>query len=159
MCDHVIQSWDNMMIEQQTKLRFDGSAWCNLDIALRNIDQIFRQRVQATGLSVIEWYILRALYAEDGQHASQLATEVGRAATSFTPNLDKLQDKGFIHRRPDPYDRRAVRIYLTDKAKLHRAEILNLAHDLDNWIRSYFNEDELEYFHSVLQVLQIIEQD
>ena len=54
------------------------------------------------------------LYDEDGQHASELARAVGRAATSFTPNLDKLQDKALIERRPDPGDRRAVRIYLTD---------------------------------------------
>ena len=106
-----------MTEKTMSTLRFNGSVWCNLDIALRNIDQIFRNHVSILGLSVIEWYVLRALFAEDGQHASQLANCVGRAATSFTPNLDKLQDKGYIERLPDPSDRRAVRIYLTQKAK------------------------------------------
>jgi DNA-binding MarR family transcriptional regulator len=101
------------MTKSTPSLRFNGSVWCNLDIALRNMDQLYRQSMQSLGLSVIELYILRALYERDGQHASELARAVGRAATSFTPNLDKLQNKGLIERRPDPGDRRAVRIYLT----------------------------------------------
>ena len=82
-------------------LLFDGSVWCNLDIALRSVDQVFRQAIRPLDLTVIEWYILRSLFQEDGQHASELARAVGRAATSFTPNLDKLQKKGYIERRPD----------------------------------------------------------
>ncbi|MBI1279715.1 MAG: MarR family transcriptional regulator, partial [Anaerolineaceae bacterium] len=96
-------------------LRFAGSIWCNLDIALRNLDQVYGQIIEPLGLTVIEWYILRSLYEQDGQHASELARAVGRAATSFTPILDKLQNKDMIERRPDASDRRAVRIYLTSK--------------------------------------------
>ena len=72
------------MKERVSTLRFDGSVWCNLDIALRNLDQVFNRVVQPLGLTIIEWYILRALYERDGQHASELARAVGRAATSFT---------------------------------------------------------------------------
>lgn len=142
-----------------SKLRFNGSVWCNLDIALRNIDQIFRDRVQDLGLSVIEWYVLRALYIEDGQHASQLAHEVGRAATSFTPNLDKLQDKGYIERLPDPSDRRAVRIYLTDKAKSEESCIVTVAHELDAQIASCFQPREVECFQHTIAVLQSVDLD
>jgi DNA-binding MarR family transcriptional regulator len=141
------------------RLRFEGSVWCNLDIALRNIDQIFRTCVQDLGLSVIEWYVLRALFIEDGQHASQLAHEVGRAATSFTPNLDKLQDKGYIERLPDPNDRRAVRIYLTDKARAEEEAIMRLASTLDGQIDARLPEGSLNCFHEIITVLQTVELD
>ena len=145
------------MLKEKPMLRFDGSIWCSLDIALRNIDQIFRHEVQQLGLTVIEWYVLRALYESDGQQASQLASGVGRAATSFTPNLDKLQDKGYVVRRPDPGDRRAVLIYLTEKAIAEKRAILNLASDLDNQIESQFSPDELDCFHNMITVLQTVE--
>lgn len=142
------------MVEKTTTLRFDGSVWCNLDIALRNIDQIFRRAVRPLNLTVIEWYILRALYQTDGQHASELANAVGRAATSFTPNLDKLQEKGLIERRPDPSDRRAVHIFLTQTAHEMREDVLDLAQEVDDEIRAMFPQNEFDMFLDVLGGLQ-----
>lgn len=145
--------------ERISSLRFGGSVWCNLDIALRNVDQLFTRAAQENNLSVIEWYILRALYDQDGQHASELARSVGRAATSFTPNLDKLQDKELIERQPDPSDRRAVRIFLTDKAKEKRSKILGTAEELDTQIRDLFDDDDFAGFLRVLATLQSINLD
>jgi DNA-binding MarR family transcriptional regulator len=140
--------------QDQNSLRFNGSLWCNLDIALRNLDQIYGQVVDPLGLTVIEWYILRALYDQDGQHASELARAVGRAATSFTPILDKLQQKGLIERRPDPADRRAVRIYLTDKGQKSREDVQRSARQVDDQIRRTINKGDMENFQTVLAMLQ-----
>ncbi len=139
-----------------TNLRFNGSIWCNLDIALRNLDQLFRRAVHPLGLTVIEWYILRALYERDGQHASELAQAVGRAATSFTPNLDKLQEKGLIERRPDQSDRRAVRIYLTEAAQKRRKAVLDSARQVDAKLQELFATDDYESFQMVLSSLQTV---
>jgi MarR family transcriptional regulator, organic hydroperoxide resistance regulator len=138
-------------------LLFGGSVWCNLDIALRNIDHIFRQHVRPDDLTVIEWYILRSLYEQDGQHASELARAVGRAATSFTPNLDKLQDKGYVERQPDETDRRAVRIYLTERGNHCRESVLASAETIDSKIADLFNGNEFEAFKLVLNQLQFVE--
>lgn len=143
------------MAESKTQsMRFNGSIWCNLDIALRNLDQVYGQVVEPLGLTVIEWYILRSLYDQDGQHASELARAVGRAATSFTPILDKLQNKDMIERRPDSSDRRAVRIYLTKKGNSHREEILASAEQIDTRIRKSVSSSDFKGFQSVLANLQ-----
>lgn len=142
------------MVEKTSTLRFEGSVWCNLDIALRNVDQLFRRAVRPLNLTVIEWYILRALYETDGQHASELASAVGRAATSFTPNLDKLQTKNLIERRPDAGDRRAVRIYLTKSGKDKRNAVLDAAEQVDQEIASMFSHSDYETFLNGLNTLQ-----
>lgn len=138
-------------------LRFNGSVWCNLDIALRNLDQVFGRVVQPLGLTIIEWYILRALYERDGQHASELARAVGRAATSFTPNLDKLQEKGLIERRPDRQDRRAVHIFLTERGQDYRDDVMSSAEEIDSLISSLFDDEEFDIFQNVLAQLQTLE--
>lgn len=149
-----------MAMNRNTKtLRFNGSVWCNLDIALRNLDQVFGQVVQPLGLTVIEWYILRALYDQDGQHASELARAVGRAATSFTPNLDKLQNKGLIERRADPSDRRAVRIYLTESGHNCKKAVLDSAKVVDKQLAALFSEDEYQGFLNTLAAMQSISLD
>lgn len=147
------------MTKNITTLRFNGSVWCNLDIALRNLDQVFGQVVQPLGLTVIEWYILRALYEHDGQHASELARAVGRAATSFTPNLDKLQDKGLVERRADPADRRAVRIYLTEEARDCKNAVLESVKKLDDRIAQLFTPEDFETFQQVVGALQTLSLD
>lgn len=147
------------MANNNQTLRFEGSIWCNLDIALRSMDQYFRQYIQPEDINVIEWYILRALYEEDGRHASELARAVGRAATSFTPNLDKLQQKGWVERRPDEADRRAVRIYLTDKARQIREDVLESAKRVDDQLSELFVADDIEKFQKVLGTLQSLAGD
>lgn len=144
------------MSDSRPSLRFNGSIWCNLDIALRNLDQIYGQVVEPLGLTVIEWYILRALYDQDGQHASELARAVGRAATSFTPILDKLQNKGMIERRPDPADRRAVRIYLTVKGSQLRDRVQQAADQIDTRVRKSVANGDFKSFQNVIAALQTL---
>lgn len=153
------QVYIKVSMTEISNLRFNGSLWCNLDIALRAVDQVFRQRLRPMGLSVIEWYILRALFERNGQHASELARTVGRAATSFTPNLDKLQNKGFIERRPDEHDRRAVRIYLTDSGERFRRDVLESARDIDEEIAELFSSDEYEILQQAMMRLQGLAED
>lgn len=140
-------------------LRFNGSVWCNMDIALRNIEQEFLREIRQYDLTVIELYIIRALFDRDGQYASELAHAVGRAATSFTPNLDKLQRKGMVERKSDARDRRAVRIHLTEDARNRRDELLGLAARIDARIASVFTKSEFENFMKVLSTLQVINLD
>lgn len=145
------------MVEKSTTLRFEGSLWCNLDITVRNLDLVYRRSIRPYGITVIEWYILRALYVKDGQHASELARAVGRAATSFTPNLDKLQGRGLIERRPDLGDRRAVRIFLTPEGYKVRDSVYESARIVEEQIRRNFSQAEYETFLEVLSSLQDLE--
>jgi DNA-binding MarR family transcriptional regulator len=137
-----------------SQLRFDGSIWVNVDIALRRLDQIIGRVLAPMQLTIIEWYILRSLFQQDGQHASELARAVGRAATSFTPNLDKLQAKNLIERRADLLDRRAVRIYLTRSGDGLRQQVMQSAVEIEQALRDRFAPDELETFLNVLAMLQ-----
>jgi len=90
-----------------------GTLWLDLDITLRALDQVYGQMSESLGVNVIAWYILRVLYAQDGQRPADLVQAVGRPATSFTPVLDKLEAKGLIERRPNTSDRRSIGIHLT----------------------------------------------
>lgn len=139
-------------------LKFGGSLHINLAIALGNLDEILSERLKPLGITPIEWYILRSLYETDGQHASVLARTVGRAATSFTPGLDKLQNKGLIERRPDKHDRRAIHIYLTKKAKTEdfRDAVHQVVVDYDDKIAKLIPADQLAAFKQVLLTLQTL---
>ncbi len=138
-------------------LRFDGSLWINVEVALRSVEHVYGQAVAPLGLAVLEWYILRALYEHDGQHASELAHALGRLPTSFTPILDKLEQKELIERRPDPADRRAIHIYLTAKGRYLRNDVLTTAKDTDARIQDIVNPKEWMAFQHILARLQALQ--
>jgi len=139
-----------------TSLRFEGSVWCNLDIALRRVEEIYKEEVQELDLTVIEWYILRELYEEDGQMASHLARGVGRPATSFTPLLDQLVDKGLMERRSHPTDRRGVLMYLTAKGKALRKQVETMAERIENKLCQQVTDKDWRGYQQVVANFQTL---
>ncbi len=139
-----------------TDLYCGGSVWCNIDIALRRIEPFYKQEAQTFGLSVIEWYVLRALYEHDEQMPSRLAEAVGRPATSFTPILDEIEHKGFIERRKHTTDRRAITIQLTAKARALEEQLKAGAAHIDNKIRRMLLEKDMRGFEAVVTDLQTL---
>lgn len=140
-------------------LRFGGSVWTNIENSLRAVDALYKVELQGLGLMVLEWYVLRALYAEDGQMANQLAKAVGRQATSFTPILDKIQAKGLIERRTHPTDRRSVKIYLTAKGKNLQPQVEASAQKIETALRKRFSDKEWGNYQRAVAVLQSIKPD
>src|SRR4051812_44171282 len=135
-------------------LRFGGSVWCNLDIALRKVDEIYKKEIKDLNLAVIEMYILRELYEQDGQMASHLAKGVGRPATSFTPILDQLERKGLIERRMHPSDRRGVQIYLTSKGKGMRAQVEAIAERVEKKLSQKIADKDWQSYQNVVANFQ-----
>jgi len=138
-------------------LLFNGSIWCNIDLALSHIEAIYKQDVEPLGLNVVEWYIMRSLYEKDGQMPTRLAEGVGRAATSFTPILDKVQNKGLIERRQHTGDRRAVRIYLTEQGRALEEPIKASVERVEHKLQRYIKKSGWQAFQKVVLVLQDIE--
>ena len=60
---------------------------------------------------------MEQLELEDGLRLTDLATRAGITAQSMGELVDDLEAKSYLERRPDPDDRRAKRIYLTDRGR------------------------------------------
>jgi DNA-binding MarR family transcriptional regulator len=58
-----------------------------------------------------------------GLRLKDLAERLRIAPRSATEVVDQLQDKGLVERRPDPVDRRATRIVLTEGGTRVRAQV------------------------------------
>jgi DNA-binding MarR family transcriptional regulator len=127
--------------------------YLNVDTAFRATEQIYKIAFENLELLVIEAYILRVLYQEDGQRASSLARAVGRAPTSFTPILDKIASKGLVERRPEPADRRAVNIYLTEQGKKLRKQVQAAFEQADSQANQKIPTNLMPGFQNFLLIL------
>lgn len=138
-------------------LRFDGCLATNLEQAYRHLEQVYEQLIAPLGLTILEWYVLRALYEQEGLTASHLATLVCRHPSSMTAVLDRMEEKGLLCRQVDVADRRVVHIFLTEGGRAYRPQVEALAARLDRLIKETLSDEQLATFRYVLSVLQNIE--
>jgi DNA-binding MarR family transcriptional regulator len=64
-----------------------------------------------------QWWIVAHLSRHDGMMQTELSTILDVGKASLGNVLDRLEAGGLISRQPDPTDRRARRVFLTNKAK------------------------------------------
>ncbi len=64
-----------------------------------------------------QWGILNRLWEKDGVSQRAISEKSCKDQANITRILDKLEEKKLIERHPDPDDRRAFLIYLTEEGK------------------------------------------
>jgi|SRR5580698_1802225 MarR family transcriptional regulator for hemolysin len=69
------------------------------------------------GMTRAQWVVLARLDRFEGLKQSELAEMLDLQPITLTRLLDRLCNNGLIERRPDPNDRRAKRLFLTDTAR------------------------------------------
>lgn len=77
----------------------------------------FDERARAIGVTRAQWHVLTKLARVEGINQGGLADLLEVEAITLCRMIDRLAEAGLVERRRDPHDRRAWRIYLTDKAR------------------------------------------
>src|SRR5690242_10118143 len=62
-------------------------------------------------------FILRELWAEDGQTPGEIARRLGLATPTVTRAATRMEAAGLLRREPHPGDRRLVRLLLTERGR------------------------------------------
>jgi DNA-binding MarR family transcriptional regulator len=70
--------------------------------------------------------VLMSLWNEDGLAAAELGRRAGLEPSTMTGLLDRMERDGLLTRRPDPRDRRAQRIDLSEDGKRCREPVLQV---------------------------------
>jgi DNA-binding MarR family transcriptional regulator len=144
-------------MDTTASLRFDGCMATNIEQAYRHLEQVYERLIAPLGLSILEWYALRALYQDNGLSASHLATLVCRHPSSMTALLDRMEEKRLLCRKVDPDDRRSVRIFLCEEGSAIQPQVESVAAHLDRLVSDMITPEQMATFQYVLTVLQNVE--
>lgn len=71
----------------------------------------------AVGVRPSYLVVLMTLWKEDGLKVIELGRRAGLEPSTMTGLVDRMQRDGFVTRSPDPDDRRAYRIHLTEQGQ------------------------------------------
>jgi DNA-binding MarR family transcriptional regulator len=75
-------------------------------------------------LTLEQFQTLKVLSPTSGMTQRQLGLAINKNPANMTRILDRLEEKSLIIRQPDPADRRAYLIYLTDRGRALRDEVM-----------------------------------
>ena len=84
------------------------------DVA-RTMRTYIDQRAREHGMTRAQWSVLARLERHEGMTQAEMADALEIQPISLVRLIDRLCLQGLIERRPHPRDRRANRLYLTEK--------------------------------------------
>lgn len=110
----------------------------------------FDRRAVKFGLTRAQWRATKMLYYREGLRQTELAELLEMEPIAVGRVIDRLQAAGFVERRPDPKDRRAWRLYVTDQARGVIADMELIAQGLRKDATIGVDVAELEHAMGVL---------
>lgn len=91
------------------------------------VSHAFSRKVEARGVTVAEWVILRVLYDEESLAPSALADRLGMTRGAISKLADRLVAKALVTRTADANDRRFQELALTAAGRALVPELSDLA--------------------------------
>jgi DNA-binding MarR family transcriptional regulator len=93
--------------------------------------KLLERRFYHLGVSASQARVLAVLHFADGPiKPSLVATLLFQETQSITGILHRIESRGWVRRLPDPNDRRAVGLELTEKGREITAEIVTISDEL-----------------------------
>lgn len=92
-----------------------------------HVSHAFAQKVEAHGVSVAEWVVMRELFDHEARAPSEVAEAIGMTRGAISKIADRLADKAFITRKQSKDDARYQGLSLTRQGRALVPELAALA--------------------------------
>jgi MarR family transcriptional regulator for hemolysin len=111
----------------------------------------FDRNGRRLGLTRAQCRTLGYLARNEGINQAGLADLLEIRPMTLVRQIDRMQEAGWIERRPDPTDRRARRLFLTDKARPVLGRIWDVSSETQDQVLAPLSPDEAEQLIDLLR--------
>lgn len=112
--------------------------------------RFYDRRARHLGVTRAQWRVMAVLAREPGSKQIALAERLDMEPITLSRIIDKLEQAGLVRRDPDPADRRAWRLALTDKACPLHAQLMKLAGEVSLDAFAGFEPAEIDQARALL---------
>lgn len=123
------------------------------DVYLR-LKRYFNQQTREFGLTSTQWHVLRCLYISDGMTQTEIADLLDMGKSPLGKKIDALEAAGWVTRQADTSDRRAKRVYLTDKVDQYRDRLIQATEECTAAVIKGIDEKDAEKLIDMLLVMR-----
>lgn len=118
-----------------------------------HVSQAFKRKVEAHGVTVAEWVVLRALFDVDAIKPSELATTLGLTRGAISKLVDRLAAKELVSVRDDRSDGRAQWVRLRSKGRALVPTLAALADQNDDETFGHLSAEQRAALSETLALL------
>ena len=126
------------------------------------ISQIYRKGRAFINKGLLEYdmgygqmLFLLQLYKQDGISQEELTKKLSIDKGTTARSIKKLEQEGFIIRSKDEHDKRAYKIFLTDKSKEKQETVCNVLQDWEDILTENITEEERDTLINILKKICI----
>lgn len=123
------------------------------------ITRLYRPLLDPLNLTYPQYILMVALWEQDGISLGELGAKVHFDSGTLTPLVKRLEQKGWLQRKPGKDDERKKMIVLTDAGRALEAEAAHITHAL--MCQVDMDEEKLVQMHSLAveaeQVMRLVE--
>jgi len=107
-------------------------------------------RIAREGVSIGQWYFLRALWEEDGLTQRELSRRVSMMEPTTVTAVNAMESRGLVRRERDADDRRKFKVVLTTKGRQLESKLLPCAKSVNELAAKGLSEDEIATLRRLL---------
>lgn len=131
----------------------------NAAMLLAQVSRLMRRafdgRAREIGVTRPQWQVISILAMNEGINQGGLADMLEVEPITLGRMVDRLQDAEMVERRPDPADRRAWRLFLTDKARGLLEQLRPLAIETMDIAQEGMSQSEREALLVALRTMRV----
>ena len=122
-----------------------------LSIARRAHAALLDKKLKPYDISHGQILLLVTLYKQEGINQHRLCQVYNLDKAGVNRSLNKLQKNGYITKKPNSRDKRKKKVFLTDKAKKFKPELLEILKSVETQVRENLSEKEIDEFLEVIK--------
>lgn len=122
----------------------------NIKASWHAISRMYNQQAGKHDITTSIGFVLLNIHSEFGIAATKIAPMMGLESRSLTRMLKSMEEKGLIYKKPDPDDKRSVRIFLTENGERKKIISVKTVHKFNNKVYESIEADKLKTFFEVI---------
>lgn len=141
-------------MKNPTDLPFENSVGYQIRITHRLVQRYLQSKIEPHGVTLGMWYFLRALWHQDGLTQRELSRRLGTMEPTTLTAIAAMEKAGLVTRVRNATDRRKLNVFLTEKGRGLKAELLPLAVEVVHAATDGFSPAEVRQFLKFLGAIQ-----
>ena len=135
-------------------LPLDHSVGYQVRLTHRLIQRELATQISHHGVTLGMWYFLRVLWNEDGLTQRELSRRIGTMEPTTLSAIMAMEKEGIVERVRNVEDRRKINIFLTERGRGLRPQLLPSAIAVVDKARAGLSGEEVETLIALLKRVQ-----